>query len=56
MDSLKACPADAVPHLLANIVVVGGCALFKGMESRLINELRLLAPNDVEINVTVPKK
>ncbi|XP_037043665.1 actin-related protein 6-like [Bradysia coprophila] len=55
MESLKACPAEATPHLLANIVVVGGCALFDGMESRLQSEIRALAPADMAVNVTVPK-
>lgn len=56
MESVKACPAEATPHLLANIVVVGGCALFGGMESRLLSEIRSLAADDMEVNVTVPKK
>lgn len=56
MESIKACPAEATPHLLANIVAVGGCALFAGMESRLFAEIRALAPHDMEVNVTVPKK
>lgn len=56
MESLKACPAEATPHLLANIVAVGGCALFAGIESRLLSEIRALAPDDMEVNVTVPKK
>lgn len=56
MESVKACPAEATPHLLANIVAVGGCALFGGMESRLQSEIRALAPDDMDVNVTVPKK
>lgn len=56
MESIKACPPEATPHLLANIVAVGGCALFGGMESRLLSEIRALAPNDMDVSVTVPKK
>lgn len=56
MESVRACPTEATPHLLANIVVVGGCALFDGMESRLLSEIRALAPDDMDVNVTVPKK
>lgn len=56
IESVKACPVESVPHLLANIVVVGGCALFAGMESRLLSEIRALAPDDMDVSVTVPKK
>lgn len=53
---MKACPSDAAQHLLANIVVVGGCALFPGMRSRLLADIRAIAPDDVYVNVTMPQK
>lgn len=56
MDAIQACPAVAAPHIFPNIVVVGGCALFPGMQSRLEAELRALAPDDVTVCVTVPAK
>lgn len=56
MNAVQACPPEAFPHLLGNIVVVGGCALFAGMQTRLERELRALAPDEVEVSITVPEK
>lgn len=56
MDSILACPEETRPHLLANIVVVGGCARFAGMGTRLQNDIRALAPDDMDVNVTVGEK
>lgn len=56
MDAIQACPAVAAPHIFPNIIVVGGCALFAGMQTRLEAEIRALAPEDVSVCVTVPAK
>lgn len=56
MNAVQACPPETLPHILGNIVVVGGCALFAGMRTRLERELRALAPDDVAVSVTVPDK
>lgn len=54
MESIRACPPETVPHIFPNIVVVGGCALFPGMQTRMEMEIRALAPDDVSVKVTVP--
>lgn len=54
MDAVNACPKEAIQHLLSNIVVVGGCALFPGMQKRIEVAIRSLAPDDVDIKVIVP--
>lgn len=56
MNAVRACPPEALPHILGNVVVVGGCALFAGMQQRLERELRALAPDEVEVSVKVPDK
>lgn len=56
MNAVQACPPEAMAHILGNIVVVGGCALFAGMQTRLERELRALAPDDVQVSVIVPEK
>lgn len=55
-DACKACPEKALGHLLPNIVCVGGCAMFAGMAKRLEKEVRALAPDYIDVNVTVPTK
>lgn len=54
IEVVEACPAEAASHLLYNIIIIGGCALFPGMQSRLQAEIRALAPDDIDIRVTVP--
>lgn len=56
MDSIRSCPSEVMPHLLPNIIVVGGCALFPGMQTRLEMDIRSLAPDDCNVSVTVPEK
>lgn len=54
MDAVNACPKEASQHLLSNIIVVGGCALFPGMQKRIETAVRALAPDDIDIKVIVP--
>lgn len=54
MDAVTACPNEAMQQLLSNIVIVGGCAMFSGMEKRLEASIRSLAPVDIDVNVFVP--
>lgn len=56
VHAIGACPPGSAVHLFPNVVVVGGCAAFPGMRTRLERELRALAPDDVEVRVTVPEK
>lgn len=55
-DACKSCPEKALGHLLPNILCIGGCGMFAGMAERLEKEVRALAPDHVEVEVTVPKK
>lgn len=52
----KLCSEKSLAHLLPNIVLIGGCAMFPGMAERLEMEVRALAPDYVNVSVTVPKK
>lgn len=51
MDSVLSCPSEVIEHLLGNILVCGGSALFPGMESRLQKEIRALAPTLYKVSV-----
>lgn len=56
MDCLKACEEETWPHLLSNIVLVGGSVKFPGFKDRVMKEIRSLAPDEFEINVHVPEE
>ena len=53
--SVSLTPRPMHPHLFANIIITGGNALFPGFEARLSAEVRKMAPDDYEVNVTVPE-
>ena len=53
--SISLTPSPMHPHLYANIIVTGGNALFPGFEARISSEVRKMAPDDFEVNVTVPE-
>lgn len=54
--SINLCPEDTRPHLFGNIVVTGGNGCFPGFKERLTKEIRAIAPDEFEVNVTVPDK
>lgn len=54
--SINSCPVATHPHLYANIVVTGGCSLFPNFQKRLLKDIRKLAPDEYEVNVTLPEK
>ncbi|KAI1497927.1 actin-domain-containing protein [Biscogniauxia marginata] len=54
MESLRVLPIGLWPGLLANIVVVGGNALFDGFIERLQKEIVKLVPNDCIVRVARP--
>ena len=56
MDALKSCPAETVEHLLRNIVICGGSALFPGMRERMRKDIRALAPDILQVNVTMSSR
>lgn len=55
IDCLKACEEETWPHLLSNIVLTGGNAMFAGIRDRVYKEVRSLAPFDYAINVLLPE-
>lgn len=56
MDSIKACDEETWPSLLLNIVLTGGNAKFPGFRDRIYKDLRTLAPDEFNINITLPEK
>ncbi|GAB0090262.1 Actin-related protein 6 [Sergentomyia squamirostris] len=56
MDAVAACPPETIEHLLRNIIVCGGSALFQGMEKRLQSEIRSLAPEEYKVSVKIAEK
>ena len=48
-------PNKMHPHLFANIVLTGGCALFPGFRERVAADVRKLAPDDYDVNVLKPE-
>lgn len=56
IEACNACPEKTMGHLLPNIVIFGGCAMFEGMAERLQKEVRALAPDYLDVAVTMPKK
>lgn len=55
IDAINACPEETRPHLYANIVVVGGSAKFPGLRKRLEKDVRSMAPEWFQVNITLPK-
>lgn len=56
MDAIKSCPPETIEHLLGNIIVCGGSAMFPGMQSRLQKEIRALAPALYKVSVTMASR
>lgn len=54
--AVDACPEETRPHMFANIIVVGGCAKFPGMQKRLQKEIRSLAPDLYDVKVDLPEE
>ena len=43
INAVNGCDADLLPHMLSNIVVVGGGSMMHGFADRLNNEMTALA-------------
>lgn len=43
INAVNACDADLLPHMLANIVVVGGTTMMTGFMERLASDMTALA-------------
>uniref|UniRef100_F6TKA5 Actin-related protein 6 n=1 Tax=Ciona intestinalis TaxID=7719 RepID=F6TKA5_CIOIN len=54
MHSVSKCPQDTQPHMLRNIVLTGGSCKFPNFKERLEREIRCLAPDHLDIYVTLP--
>jgi len=54
--SISVCPSRTQPHLYANILLTGGCTLFPGFRERIEAEVRSRAPDDLDVQVTLPAK
>jgi hypothetical protein len=54
--SIAVCPLEAQPHRYANILLTGGCSLFPGFRERIEAEVRSWAPDDFDVQVTLPAK
>lgn len=54
--SIQQCPEDARSELYKNIVVTGGSALFPGFKERLYKDVRADAPDEFDVNITLPEK
>jgi actin len=48
------CDMDVRRDLYSNIVLSGGNTMFDGLNTRLENEIRLLAPKNVKVKVVAP--
>lgn len=53
IHSIDACPEDMRPCLLENIVLCGGNAMFPGYKDRIFKEVRALALDHFDVNVTL---
>ncbi|KAL0280290.1 UNVERIFIED_CONTAM: hypothetical protein PYX00_001631 [Menopon gallinae] len=54
VHSIEACPPETQPHLFANIVLTGGSTLFPGFRDRVEKDVRSMAPDHFDVNVTLP--
>ncbi|CAH1642944.1 unnamed protein product [Spodoptera littoralis] len=54
MHSIAACPEEHTETLLENIVLYGGNAMFPGFRDRVYNDVRCLALDHFDVNVTKP--
>jgi actin-related protein 6 len=54
VQSVTALHPDMHATMYSNIVLMGGCTMFKGFKERLETELRALVPAEYPINITLP--
>jgi len=53
-NSIQACDIDIRRELYQNTVLSGGSTMFPGIEQRLTNEMKTLAPASVKVRVVAP--
>ncbi|KAL4717877.1 hypothetical protein ACJJTC_005722 [Scirpophaga incertulas] len=54
MHSINSCPEEHMENLLQNIVLYGGNTLFPGFRDRTYNDVRSLALDHYDVNVSLP--
>ena len=54
-DSILKCEPDIKRDLFKNIVLAGGCTMFKGMQERMRKEITALAPSNMTPGVESPE-
>lgn len=52
VDAINACPEETRPHLFENIIVVGGSSKFSGLITRLQKDIRSMAPEWYNVDVS----
>lgn len=53
MHAINSCPEEHTESLLENVVLYGGNALIPGFRDRVYNEVRALALDHYDLNVTL---
>lgn len=54
LHSINSCPPEHMENLLENIVLYGGNAMFPGFKDRVYKEVRSLALDHFDVNITLP--
>lgn len=55
VHSIETVPEDMQPHFYKNIILTGGNCLFPGFVERVYQDVRSMAPDEYEVNITLPK-
>jgi hypothetical protein len=54
-QAVAACPAGLAPLLYGQVVLTGGCCKLPGFAARFEEDLRRLAPDELEVVVVAPE-
>ncbi|XP_070533347.1 actin-related protein 6-like [Ptychodera flava] len=54
VNAIEATPEEMHPHLYNNIILTGGNSLLPGYRKRILDDVRSLAPQEYEVNVSLP--
>jgi len=55
VHSIDSTPEELRPHFYKNIFLTGGSSLFPGFKERIYNDIRALACEDYDVNVSLAK-
>ena len=53
VESIQKCDRDLAKDLYSNIILTGGASKYQGFLERFTREIRMVAPQDIEINVSL---